>query len=77
MNPNVPANTFKNEKLIRDSDQEIVELKGNKFFLAFENQNCSDYITEKFWRSLSFGIIPVVINHFFKYSFLFFNYFND
>jgi hypothetical protein len=45
----------------RRSACEINELNSNKFFLAFENSNCSGYITEKFWRSLYYGIIPVVI----------------
>ena len=31
-----------------------------KFFLAFENSNCKEYITEKFWRSLHYGLVPVV-----------------
>ena len=44
----------------RGSKCEEDALKLNKFFLAFENNNCSSYITEKFWRSLHYGIIPVV-----------------
>jgi hypothetical protein len=36
-------------------------LTSKKFYLAFESTNCTDYITEKFWRSLSFGLIPIVI----------------
>ena len=39
----------------------------NKFYLAFESANCSDYITESFWRSLEFGIIPVVFQPAKKY----------
>ncbi|CAL1281224.1 unnamed protein product [Larinioides sclopetarius] len=31
-----------------------------KFFLAFENTICKDYITEKFFRTLKYNIIPVV-----------------
>lgn len=30
-----------------------------KFILAFENAVCDDYITEKFWRPLKLGVIPV------------------
>ena len=52
---------FNTSKVDRESDDEINILKSNKFFLALENQNCDDYITEKFWRSLSFDIIPVVL----------------
>jgi hypothetical protein len=32
-----------------------------KFFFAFENSNCKDYITEKFFLMLKYDIIPVVI----------------
>ena len=35
-------------------------LLSNKFYLAFESQSCRDYITEKFWRSLAYGAIPIV-----------------
>jgi len=31
------------------------------FYLAFESQTCKDYITEKFWRALSYGMIPIVL----------------
>ena len=34
-----------------------------KFYLAFENAYCQDYITEKFYyNGLSFGAVPVVIS---------------
>ena len=33
-----------------------------KFYLAFENYNCKDYVTEKYWRNaLSRDIVPIVI----------------
>jgi len=32
-----------------------------KFFFAFENSNCYDYVTEKFYRTLEACTIPVVI----------------
>ena len=31
-----------------------------KFYLAFENSKCSDYITEKTWKSLSYGMVPII-----------------
>ena len=31
-----------------------------KFYLAFENSVCTDYIKEKFWYPLRYAIIPVV-----------------
>ena len=31
------------------------------FYLAFENSNCPDYITEKLWRILDTNIVPVVM----------------
>ncbi|MXQ84187.1 hypothetical protein E5288_WYG014208 [Bos mutus] len=30
-----------------------------KFILAFENAVCNDYITEKLWRPLKLGVVPV------------------
>ena len=45
----------------RDTECEVKYLHNNKFYLAFESTNCSDYITNTFWRSLSHGLIPIVI----------------
>ncbi|XP_067948880.1 4-galactosyl-N-acetylglucosaminide 3-alpha-L-fucosyltransferase FUT6-like [Watersipora subatra] len=30
------------------------------FYLAFENSDCDEYVTEKLWMSLSAGMIPIV-----------------
>lgn len=35
--------------------------KSYKFYLAFENTVCTDYITEKFWRTLGWNSVPVVL----------------
>jgi len=32
-----------------------------KFYLSFENSNCVDYITEKFWDSLKYKVLPIVM----------------
>ena len=32
-----------------------------KFYLAFENSLCSEYVTEKFWRTVRLPIVPVVM----------------
>ena len=32
-----------------------------KFFFSFENSNCRDYISEKFWAALQRRQIPVVM----------------
>ena len=38
------------------------ELKGYKFYLAFENCFCKDYLTEKYWeKGLKYGLVPVVM----------------
>ena len=32
--------------------------KSYKFYLAFENSLCSEYVTEKFWRTLRLPLLP-------------------
>eukprot|EP00455_Lapot_gusevi_P018094 TRINITY_DN1980_c0_g1_i6.p1 TRINITY_DN1980_c0_g1~~TRINITY_DN1980_c0_g1_i6.p1 ORF type:complete len:403 (+),score=11.29 TRINITY_DN1980_c0_g1_i6:147-1355(+) len=32
-----------------------------KFYLAFANSNCVDYVDEKVWRSLEAGAVPIVL----------------
>ena len=32
-----------------------------KFYLAFENSVCTDYITEKFWRTLGWNSVPITL----------------
>ena len=34
--------------------------KDYKFYLAFENSLCKNYITEKLYRSFELGILPIV-----------------
>ncbi|ESO95723.1 hypothetical protein LOTGIDRAFT_95386, partial [Lottia gigantea] len=45
-------------KLSSNSYEKV--LRTYKFFLSFENSVCDDYITEKFFRMLRAGILPVV-----------------
>ncbi len=35
--------------------------KSYKFYLAFENTWCTDYVTEKFYRSLKYDTVPIVM----------------
>ncbi|XP_060619666.2 alpha-(1,3)-fucosyltransferase 10 [Anolis sagrei] len=42
-----------------DSDIFYKILAQYKFVLAFENAVCEDYITEKLWRPLKLGVVPV------------------
>lgn len=30
-----------------------------KFVISYENSACDDYITEKLWRPLSLGVVPI------------------
>ena len=34
---------------------------GYKFYLAFENSLCKEYITEKFWYALTYGMVPIAM----------------
>ena len=36
-------------------------LKSYKFYLAFENSWCNDYVTEKLWRTLKTDTVPIVL----------------
>ena len=42
--------------------------KQYKFYLSFENSLCPDYVTEKFYRSLNFSMIPIVFgdSHYYR-----------
>ena len=49
-------------KAARGHDYCFEDLSANhSFYLAFENSNCVDYITEKFWRTLTKPTIPIVM----------------
>ncbi|CAF1168765.1 unnamed protein product [Rotaria magnacalcarata] len=54
--------TNDSHKCVRGSQCELEKLSTSKFYLAFESTTLRrDYITEKFWRSLSLGAIPIVL----------------
>ena len=40
-----------------ESDQSYLAM----FYLSFESQTCTDYVTEKFWRAIASGMIPIVL----------------
>ena len=45
-----------------DIDSGYVQIaKDYKFYLAFENSDCSEYITEKFFFALKFGLLPIAM----------------
>ena len=33
----------------------------HKFYLAFENCQCNDYVTEKYYRAIEEGAVPIII----------------
>lgn len=45
---------------IHGGDCREILSKSHKFFLAFENSICKDYISEKFFRTLFYDTVPVV-----------------
>ena len=44
----------------KDRDEETKLIQEYKFYLAFESATCRDYVTEKFFRRMTQGIVPVV-----------------
>ena len=45
----------------RGSNCELDKLKSFKYYLAFENINCKDYVSEKLWKSLNNNLIPILL----------------
>ena len=56
------ASKFSQNRQCRRKDENCMKtLRRYKFYLAFENGNCIDYISEKYWiNSLQNNIVPVV-----------------
>lgn len=42
-----------------DSDEFYKFIARYKFVIAYENSVCEDYITEKLWRPLILGVVPI------------------
>ena len=36
-------------------------MRMHKFYLAFENAECQDYVTEKYWRTVEEGAVPIIL----------------
>ncbi len=39
-------------------------MRDYKFYLAFENSFCADYVSEKFWRTMSLTLVPIVMGRY-------------
>ena len=44
---------------LKDSDEMKRLLANYKFVVAVENAVCPDYVTEKLWRALEVGAVPI------------------
>ncbi|KAJ8019943.1 Glycoprotein 3-alpha-L-fucosyltransferase A [Holothuria leucospilota] len=45
----------------RSSEECESKIKTYKFYLALENSCCKEYISEKFWRTLTWNCVPIVV----------------
>ena len=52
--------TFDCKRMAKDCDN-LLMTKGYRFYLAFENSICDEYVTEKLWRPLEHNTIPIVL----------------
>ena len=60
VNIDIYGHCTKKDPCNRDPKCLISLYKKYKFYLSFENSYCYDYITEKAWKSLMYGMVPVV-----------------
>lgn len=53
---------FRNDSLPKGNGRKMIEFTSqHKFYFAFENSyHCKDYVTEKFFRAITAGVVPVV-----------------
>ena len=48
----------------QDTEENFMQLLSKyKFYLSFENSICRHYYTEKLFRSLEIGVIPILLGH--------------
>uniref|UniRef100_A0A915JPT4 Fucosyltransferase n=1 Tax=Romanomermis culicivorax TaxID=13658 RepID=A0A915JPT4_ROMCU len=45
----------------RDRKFDDAEISNYKFYLSLENAQCTDYVTEKFFRRLQLPVVPIVL----------------
>lgn len=59
-NKTIPVNLMISNNLIDYYNDELMHfISQYKFVIAIENAQCYDYISEKFWRSLIVGSVPI------------------
>ncbi|KAF0986296.1 hypothetical protein HZS_1281 [Henneguya salminicola] len=44
-----------------DKRERAIKLNEYKFYLSFENVHCDEYITEKYWDTVQYGTIPIIL----------------
>uniref|UniRef100_X2B8R5 Fucosyltransferase n=1 Tax=Capitella teleta TaxID=283909 RepID=X2B8R5_CAPTE len=45
-----------------ECERRLLHNKGSyKFYLAFENSLCTDYVTEKLWKLAEYNVVPIVM----------------
>ena len=57
--PHVKINAYGNCLYNMQRKLEDADWKKAKFYLSWENSVCTDYITEKLWRPLADGVVPL------------------
>lgn len=59
-NKNMPQKLLRRDHVLKFNSVEILRLIAKyKFIIAIENAVCEDYITEKFWRAIHLGVVPI------------------
>lgn len=59
-NKKLPNALLERNHLLKFNSEEILRLIAKyKFVISIENGVCEDYITEKFWRAIHLGVVPI------------------